>query len=406
MLPRSSFLRMAATAAIVGVVIAGPARAQETPGVTATEIRIGNTMPYSGMASDYAIIGKAEAAFFAMINDQGGLAGRKITFISLDDGLSPPRTVEQTRKLVEQQQVAFMGGSLGTPTNSAVQKYLNDRKVPQLFIWSGADKWGDYKQYPWTIAWQPSYRVEAQIYAKYILAHKPDAKIGVLYRNDDFGKDYLAGLRDVLADKFDGMLVKAVSHEATDPTVESQIVSLQAAGVDTFVLATAAKFAAQAIRKAYDIDWKPPLFFMSYTAAVGAVLKPAGPEKAVGIVTAEFLKDPADPAWTDDQGLREWRAFMAKYLPEADRSEVLYLNGYGIAQTLAQVLRQCGNDFSRENIMRQAANLHDLELPALLPGIKINTGQTNYHPIRQMQLARWNGNTWERFGEVIEGSGT
>jgi branched-chain amino acid transport system substrate-binding protein len=287
-----------------------------------------------------------------------------------------------------------------------VQKYLNDRKVPQLFIWSGADKWGNHQQFPWTMSWMPSYRVEAQIYAKYILAHKPDAKIGVLYRNDDFGKDYLVGLKDVLGDRFDKMVLMSLSHEATDPTVDSQIVSLQSAGVDTFVLATAAKFAAQAIRKAHDIGWKPPLFFMSYTAAVGAVIKPAGPEKAVGIITAEFLKDPTDPAWNDDPGMREWRGFMAKYLPEADRSEVLYANGYGIAQTLMQVLKQCSNDFSRENIMRQAASLHDLELPVLLPGIKVNTSPTNYHPIRQMQLARWNGETWERFGEVIEGSGT
>ena len=402
---RRTLLKSAA-AAVASAPLVRPraVRAQETPGVTATEIKIGNTMPYSGNASDYAVIGKAQAAFFRMVNDQGGIAGRRIQFISLDDALSPPRTVEQTRKLVEEDGVAFMLGSLGTPTNSAVQKYLNDNKVPQLFVWSGADKWGNHEQHPWTIGWMPSYRVEARIYAKYILEHNPDARVGILYRNDDFGKDYIAGLKDVLGGKFDRMAVSALSHEATDPTVDSQIVSLQSAGADAFVLASAAKFAAQAIRKASDIGWKPALFVMSYTAAVGAVIKPAGPERAVGIVTAEFLKDPTDPAWADDPGLREWRAFMTKYLPDADQSDVLYEHGYGIAQTMAQALRQCGNDLSRENIMRQATSLRDLELPVLLPGIKVNTGASNYHPIRQMQLARWSGKTWERFGDIIEGS--
>jgi len=404
-------MRRRTALAVIGGTVAGvaartlAAESQETPGVTATEIKIGNTMPYSGPLSSYAVIGRTEAAFFKMVNDQGGIAGRKIDFISLDDGYSPPRTVERMRSLVEQEGVAFIFNSLGTPTNTAVQKYLDDRKVPQLFIATGADKWGNYKQFPWTMGWIPSYRVEARIYAKYILKHKPDAKIGFLYQNDDFGKDYVIGVKEVLGDKFDKMVIKSATYEPTDPTIDSQIVTLQSAGVDTLIAATVPKFAAQAIRKVYDIGWKP-LFFLSYvSSSVGLVMKPAGPEKGIGIITAYFIKDPTDPAWKDDPGMNEWRSFMAKYLPDADLTDVNYVVAFGVSLTMMQVLRQCGNDFSRENVMKQAANLHDLELPVLLPGMRINTSPTNYHPIRQMQLARWNGKTWERFGELIEGSG-
>ncbi|MBV9756749.1 MAG: ABC transporter substrate-binding protein [Alphaproteobacteria bacterium] len=382
------------------------AGAGQAAGATATEIKIGNTAPYSGPVSPASVLAKAEAAFFRMVNERGGVAGRRIVFISLDDGFSPPKTFEQTRRLVEDEGIAFMFSSIGTPTNSAVQRYLNDRKIPQLFVASGADKWGNYQQFPWTIGHSPSYRVEAQIFTKYLLASRPEARLGLLHKNDDFGRDYLHGVRDVLGDKFDRMVTVA-TYETTDPTVDSQIVSLQSAGADAFILATDVKFAAQAIRKAYDIAWKPNPFFLVYGASlVGAVTKAAGAEKATGIITSMFSKDPTDPAWQDDPGIREWRAFMARYLPEAELADPGYLAGYGLALTLMQVLRQCGSDFSRENIMRQATSLHDLELPSLLPGIRINTSPTNYHPIRQMQLARWTGTRWERFGDIIEGSGS
>jgi branched-chain amino acid transport system substrate-binding protein len=401
---RRAFLTSSA-ALVAGVALGTPATADETPGVTATEIKIGNTMAYSGPASSYGVIGRTEAAFFKMINDQGGIAGRKINFVSLDDGFSPPKTVEQTRKLVEDTGVAFLFNGLGTAPNTAVQKYLNDRRIPQLFVATGADKWGNYSQFPYTIGWSPSYRIEAQIYAKYILAYKPDARIGILYQNDDFGKDYVLGIQDVLGEKFSRMLAESVSYEATDATVDSQIVSLQAAGADTFMLAGGGKIAAQGIRRSYDIGWKP-LFFLSYTAAsAGMVITPAGPEKAVGIITSLWVKDPTDPAWNDDLGMGEWRSFMTKYLPEGDQTDSAYLYAYDVSLTLVQVLRQCGNDFSRANIMRQATSLHDLEIPTLLPGIRVNTSPTNYHPIRQMQLVRWDGKTWQRFGELIEASG-
>ena len=379
--------------------------ADETPGVSATEIKIGNTMPYSGPASSYGVIGRTDAAYFRMINDQGGINGRKIAFISLDDGYNPTKTVEATRRLVEQEQVAFIFHSLGSAHNTAIRRYLNERKVPQLFISAGADKFGDYKQFPWTIPCLPSFRTEAQVYAKYILANKPDAKVGILYQNDDFGKDYVIGVRDVLGEKFDKLVVKTATYEPTDPTIESQIVTLQAAGTDTLILVAIPKFAAQAIRKVYDIGWRP-LFMMSYVASsVAEAIKPAGAEKAVGNITSLFIKDPTDPSWSNDPAINEWRAFMGKYLPGADLADGAYVYAYSVSQMLVQVLRQCGGDFSRENILRQATNLHDLEIPGLLPGIKVNTSPTNYHPIRQLQLARWNGKTWERFGEVIEGSG-
>jgi branched-chain amino acid transport system substrate-binding protein len=390
---------------VTSFAITGRARAAETPGVTATEIKIGCTMPFSGPASSYSNIGRGDMAFFKMVNDRGGVGGRKINFIALDDGYSPPRTVEQIRKLVEEDQVAFTFNTLGTPTNTAVEKYLNHKKVPQLFVATGADKWGNYKQYPWTIGWQPSYRTESQIYAKHILAKKPDAKIAILFQNDDFGKDYVLGVKDSLGDKFDKMVIKQASYETSDPTIDSQVVELQSSGADTLIVAAIPKFAAQAIRKVYDIGWKPLFFMTNVSVSVAQVIKPAGAEKAVGIISAEYLKDPTDPAWNDDAGMKEWRAFMAKYLPDGDTTDANFVYSYGASQTMLQVLKQCGEDFSRENIMKQAANLHDVELAALLPGIRINTSPTNYHPIRQEQLARWNGKIWERFGEVIEGSG-
>ncbi|HEX7967228.1 MAG TPA: ABC transporter substrate-binding protein, partial [Stellaceae bacterium] len=382
------------------------AMAADPPGVTATEIKIGNTMPYSGPASAYGVIGKGETAFFNMINEQGGIGGRKINFISLDDGYSPPKAVEQVRRLVEQDNVAFLFNTLGTPSNTAIQKYLNQKKIPQLFVATGADKWGDYKDYPWTIGWQPSYRIEAQIYAKYILKEKPNAKIGILYQNDDFGKDYIAGLKDILGGKYAKMVVKEVSYEVTDATVDSQIVTLQGSGADTLVTAATPKFAAQAIRKVYDVGWKPLHFLTNVSISVASVMTPAGPEKGVGIITGAYGKDPTDPRWKDDPGMKQWRDFMTKYLPEADQTDANYVYAYGVSLTMLQVLKQCGNDFSRENVMKQATNLHDLALPTGLPGIKINTSPTNYHPIKQMQLQKWDGKTWELFGEIIAAEGT
>jgi branched-chain amino acid transport system substrate-binding protein len=389
---------------LFAVTTAALAVADDMPGVTATEIKIGNTNAYSGPASAYSVIAKLENAFFKMVNDQGGVAGRKINFISLDDGYSPPKTVEQVRRLVEEDQVALLFNTLGTPTNSAIYRYVNQTQVPHLFISSGADKWGDYQHFPWTIGFQPSFRIESQIYAKYILREKPDAKIAILYQNDDLGKDYLAGMKDVLGDKFDKMVVGA-SYETTDPTIDSQITSLQSAGANVLLVAATPKFAAQAIRKVHDLDWKP-LFFMSYvSASVGAVIKPAGPENAIGMITAYFMKDPTDLTWKNDAGMNEWRDFMAKYMPGADFTDGNYVFAYGVSKTMLQVLKQCGGDFTRENIMKQAANLHDLELPTLLPGIKVNTSPTNYHPIRQMQLVKFDGTGWVRFGDVIAGSG-
>jgi branched-chain amino acid transport system substrate-binding protein len=393
--------RLAALAALA--LAAGAASAQDMPGVTATEIKIGNTMPYSGPASAYGAIGKVETAFFKMINDQGGINGRKITFLTEDDGYSPPKTVEMTRKLVEQDGVAFMFNSLGTPTQTAVQKYLNAKKVPQLFVSSGADKWGDYQHFPWTMGFQPSYRIEGQVYAKYVLKYKPDAKIGIIYQNDDFGKDYVNGVRDVLGDKWDKMVVKAVTYEVTDPTTEQQIITLKSSGADTLMTFATPKFAAQVIREVADADWHPLHFLTNVSISVGAVIKPAGSEKAIGIITASYLKDSSDPAWANDPGMNQWRDFMAKYMPGADLSDGNYVFGYAVSLTLVQVLKQCGNDLSRANIMKQAANLHDLQLPVLIPGIVVSTSPTNFHPIRQLQLARWNGKMWERFGEVFEG---
>jgi branched-chain amino acid transport system substrate-binding protein len=386
------------------LVAAAPAFAEDTPGVTSTEIKIGNTNAYSGPASAYSVIAKLEAAFFKQVNDQGGVAGHKIDFISLDDGYSPPKTVEQVRRLVEEDQVALLFNTLGTPTNAAIARYVNQKKVPHLFISSGADKWGDYQQFPWTVGFQPSFRTEAQIYAKYILREKPDAKIAILYQNDDLGKDYLAGMKDVLDDKFDQMVVTA-SYETTDPTIDSQITSLQGSGANVLLLAATPKFAAQAIRKVSELDWKPLFFLSNASASVSAVIKPAGSEHAIGIITAGYGKDPNDLTWKDDTGMNEWRDFMAKYMPGADTTNNAYTFAYAVSKTMLQVLKQCEGNFTRENIMRQATNLRDLELPTLAPGIKVNTSPTNHRPIRQMQLEKFDGTTWARFGHVITGAG-
>jgi branched-chain amino acid transport system substrate-binding protein len=370
------------------------------PGASDTEIKIGQTMPYSGTLSVYATIGRLEAAYLEMINAAAGINGRKIRLISLDDGYSPPRTVEQIRKLVEEEQVLFTFQTLGTPPNTAIQKYLNARKVPQLFVATGATKWGDPQHFPWTMGWQPNYQTESHIYAKYLLNTRPNAKIGVLYQNDDYGKDYLKGLKDRLGDKV-SMIVKEESYEATDSTVDSQVVSLQASGADTFFILAIPKYAAQAIRKAYDIGWRPYTFLNNVSASVATVLTPAGLEKSVGIITALYMKDPTDPQWAQDRGFLDWLAFMKKWYPAGDTQDVFNVYAYSVAQTLVQVLKQCGDDLTRENIMRQAANLKDLELPMLLPGIRANTSPTDFYPLKQYQLARFNGKRWELFGELL-----
>ena len=396
--------RSVLAAVLVALTSAAPAVADDMPGVTATEIKIGNTNGYSGPNSAVSVIAKLETAFFKMVNDQGGVAGRKINFISLDDGYSPPKTLEQVRRLIEEDQVALLFNTLGTPTNSAIHRYVNEKKVPHLFISSGADKWGDYQHFPWSMGFQPSFRTEAQIYAKYILKEKPNAKIAILYQNDDFGKDYVAGMKDVLGEKFDKMVVTA-SYEATDPTIDSQITSLQAAGANVLLVAAISKFAAQAIRKVHDLDWKPLFFMSNASTSIGAVIKPARPENAIGLITAGYLKDPNGPMWKNDAGMNEWRDFMAKYMPGADTTDGAYVFAYAVSKAMLQVLKQCGDDLGRENIMKQAANLHDLELPTLLPGIKLNTSPTNSHPIRQMQFAKFDGSIWVPFGDVITGAG-
>ena len=371
------------------------------PGATDTEIKVGHTNPYSGPASAYGTIGRAEAAYFKMINEQGGINGRKINFISLDDGYSPPRTVEQVRKLVEEEQVLLLFQSLGTPSNTAIHKYMNARKVPQLFVSTGATKWGDPQNYPWTMGWQPNYQTEAHLYAKYLLQNKPAAKIAVLYQNDDYGKDYLKGLRDGLGRQADSLIVNAVSYEVTDPTVDSQIVTLHGSGADALFIFATPKFAAQAIRKTYDVRWKPMMFLNNVSSSVASVLQPAGLEKSVGLVTALYMKDPTDPQWANDPAMKEWQVMMKKYYPDGNLSDNLNVFGYLAAQTLVQVLKQCGDELTRENVMRQAANLRDLALPMLLPGIKINTSPTDFYPVDQIQLARFDGKRWVLFGEVL-----
>ena len=381
------------------------ARAQTSPGVTATEIKIGHTIPYSGPASAYGVEGKLESAFFKMVNDQGGVAGHKINFISYDDGYSPPKTVEQVRRLVEEDQVDFLFNTLGTPTNSAIQRYVNQKKVPHLFLATGADKWGDYQHFPWTIGFQPSYRTEAQIYTKYILANVKDPKIAILYQNDDFGKDYPAGVKDVLGDKFDKMVTTA-TYETTDATVDSPLTSLQASGANVLLVVAIPKFAAQAIRKVYDLGWKPTFIMSNVSISVGSVLTPAGPEKAVGMLSTNYFKDPVDPNWANDKGMQEWRDFMAKNMPGADLTDASYVYAYSVSKTMLQVLKQCNGNFSRENVMKQATNLHEFEVPTLLPGVKVSTSPTNYHPIKALQMMRWDGKTWGLFGPVIEGAST
>ncbi len=378
--------------------------AADTPGVTSNEIKIGNTMPYSGLrASSYGAIGKVEAAFFGMVNDQGGVAGHKINFITYDDGYSPPKTLEQVRRLIEEDQVDFLFQTLGTPTNSAIVRYVNQKQVPHLFVATGAAKWGDYKQaLPWTTGFQPDYRTEAQIYAKYILKEKPDAKIAILYQNDDFGKDYLAGVKEVLGERYAKMVTEA-SYEPTDATIDSQIVSLQASGANVLLAAAAPKPAAQAIRKVADLGWKPMFFMSNVSISVGSVIAPAGVDKAVGLISTGYLKDPTDHQWDNDSGNKKWRAFMAKYMPGADLTDNNYVYGYAAATAMLQVLTQCNGDFSRENIMKQAENVYTAwNYRQCCPASRQAQATPINRPLKAMRLEKWDGKTWALFGDIIE----
>jgi len=394
--------RFLSSAALVFLVMTLPVQAQKKydPGASDSEIKIGNLMPYSGPASAYATIGKVEAAYFRKINDEGGINGRRINFISLDDGYSPSKAVEMTRRLVEQDQVLLIFNSLGTPSNSAVHKYLNAKQVPQLFVATGASKWGDPKHYPWTMGGQPNYRSEGRIYALHILKTRPNARIGVLYQNDDYGKDYLQGFKEGLGDRAK-LIVAEVSYEVTDPTIDSQILALKGSGADVFFNISTPKFAAMAIRKAYDIGWHPLQYLNNLSISVGSVLTPAGLDKAAGALSVAYYKDPTDKKWESDPAIREWTAFMQKYYPEGNRSDSLNVYGYALAQMLVQVLRQAGDTLTRANVMRQAANLKDLQLPVALPGVKINTSPTDFFPFESMQLQRFDGKQWVLFGEVM-----
>lgn len=375
----------------------------ETVGVTDKEIKIGNINPYSGPASAYGTIGKTIEAYFKKVNEEGGINGRKINFISYDDAYSPPKAVEQARKLVESDQVAFIFQSLGTPSNSAIHKYMNSKKVPHLFVATGATKWNDPKEFPWTMGWQPSYQTEGKIYAKYILDNLPNGKIGVIFQNDDYGKDLLKGLKDGLGAKAASMIISEVPYEVSVPTVDPQVVQVKGAGADVLVTIATPKFAAQVVRKVAELGWKPTHFLNNVSISVGGVLKPAGIENAVGILSTGYIKDQTDPAAKDDPAFKEWAAFMDKYYPDGNKTDGSTVFGYGVSQTMVQVLKQCGNDLSRENIMKQAASLKDFSLGVLVDGIKINTSATDFAPIEQLQMQKFTGEKWERFGPVMSG---
>ncbi|WFU16299.1 ABC transporter substrate-binding protein [Bradyrhizobium sp. CB3481] len=403
----SKMKKLAVASAAFGLLVATSssvfAQKKYDPGASDTEIKIGNIMPYSGPASAYGVIGKTEEAYFKKVNAEGGINGRKINFISYDDAYSPPKTVEQARKLVESDEVLLIFNPLGTPPNTAIQKYLNSKKVPQLFVATGATKWNDPKNFPWTMGWQPNYQSETQIYAKYILKEKPNAKIGILYQNDDYGKDYLKGFKDGLGAKAASMIVLEESYEVSEPTIDSHIVKLKATGADVFINITTPKFAAQAIKKNAEIGWKPLHFLNNVSASIGSVIKPAGMENAQDIISSQYLKDPTDAQWKNDKGMKAWNEFLDKYYPEANRADASVMFGYTVAQGLVHVLKACGDNLTRENVMKQAASIKDLELDGLLPGIKVNTSPTDFAPISSVQLIKFKGETWERFGEILSG---
>jgi branched-chain amino acid transport system substrate-binding protein len=385
------------------VATTGQALAQKKydPGASDTEIKVGNIMPYSGPGSPYSLVGKTEAAYFNKVNAEGGINGRKIKFISYDDAYSPPKTFEQARKLVEGDQVLLLFQVLGTAHNTTIQKYMNENKVPQLFIATGATKWNDPQHFPWTMASIPSYQSEAHVYAKYLLANHPDGKIGILYQNDDYGKDYLRGFKDGIGGKM--RIVAELPYEPSEPTVYSQIAGLQASDADVFFDASSAKFAAQAIKHAAEVGWRPVHVLNGVSASIGSVFKPAGLDNSKGILTASYLKDATDPAWKDDPGLKEWTAFMDKYFADGDKTSLFTVYGYTWAQVLVAVLGQCGDDLTRANVMRQAANLKNLTFGMLLPGITVSTSPNDYAPVKQFQIARFDGEHLVPFGPILNG---
>jgi len=399
---RNAMRALIASVAMTAMAFPAVAQKKYDPGASDTEIKIGNIMPYSGPASAYGTIGKAQAAYFRMINDQGGINGRKITFISYDDAYSPPKTVEQARKLVEGDEVLLVFSSLGTASNSAIQKYLNAKKVPQLFVATGATKWGDPKNFPYTMGYQPNYQSEGRIYAKYILQHHASGKVAVLFQNDDYGKDVLKGLKDGLGSKTN-LIVAEMPYETAEPTIDSQIVRLKASGADVFVNITTPKFAAQAIKKVAELGWKPTHILNNVSGSIGAVLRPAGFENSKGILSTAYFKDQTDPANAKDPGVMEWVAFMDKYYPEGDKTNSSNVTAYTTSRLLVQVLKQCGDNLTRENVMKQAANLKNIDLGMLLPGILVNTSPTDYFPLEELQMRRFNGEGWENFGPIISG---
>jgi ABC-type branched-subunit amino acid transport system substrate-binding protein len=392
---------LAAAAALSLLSTQALAQKKYDTGASDTEIKIGNVEAYSGPASAYGVIGKIEEAYFKMVNDAGGINGRKINWISYDDGYSPPKTVEQIRKLIESDEVFLVFNALGTPTQTAVQKYHNAKKVPQLFLATGASKWNDPKDFPWTMGFQPSYRVEARIFAKYILKTKPDAKVAVFYANDDFGKDYVAGLKEVFGDKSSSILIAEESYETTEPSIDSHIVKLKGTGADVFVNISTPKFAAQAIKKMAELEWKPMHVMTDVSISIGSVMKPAGLDASEGVLSAGYLKDASDPQWKDDEGMKKFMAFIDKYMPGSNVADSNLVYGYAAAQTMAQVLKQSGDDLTRENVMKQAASLKDFAPDTLIPGIKINTGPADFAPIEQLKMMRFKNGQWELFGDII-----
>ena len=404
---RNGFFHLATGTALAIALSASPALAQKKydTGATDTEIKIGQTVPFSGPASAYASIGKTQAAYFKMINDQGGINGRKINLIQYDDAYSPPKAVEQVRKLVESDEVLLTFQIIGTPSNAAVQKYLNAKKVPQLFAATGASKFTDPKNFPWTMGYNPNYFVEGRIYGQYILKDYPNAKVAVLYQNDDLGKDYLNGIKAGLGDKAATMIVSEASYEVADPTIDSQILKLKASGADLLFSAATPKQAAQAIKKVYELGWKPVHIVDINATSVGAVMQPAGLEASKGVISVNYGKDPLDPTWKDDAGLKRYFDFMAKYYPEGDKNSNFNTYGYSTAQLLVTVLQMCGDNLTRENVMKQAASLKNVTGDFSLPGMKINTSPTDYRVNKQLQMERFNGERWELFGPILEDAG-
>jgi branched-chain amino acid transport system substrate-binding protein len=407
-LRRRDALLMAAGSTLIGR--GARAEGKYSPGATDTEIKMGQTMPYSGNASAYGVNGRAHVAFFRMINEQGGINGRKVNLISLDDGYSPPKTVELTRQLIERDQVLLLFAPLGTACNTAIQKYMNQKKVPQLFVASGASKWGNPKQFPWTMGWQPDYHTEGAIYAKHALQTVKDPKFAILRQNDDMGVDYfdgfMEGLKEGLGKDYEKSVAMTATYEVTDATVDSQVLQLKNSGANVFYNVTTPKFAAQAIKKAAEIGWKPTQYLVNVSASIGAAIRPAGFENCQGIITAQYIKDITDPSWATSPDFIAWRAWMDKFNPNANPMESANATGYAAAFTMAQVLRQCGDDLTRENVMRQAANLHDLEIPMLLPGIRANTSPTDFYPLKSVRLSHIEGEHWKLFGDLMTRSVT